>query len=225
MDLTSLLNNVKGKFTSDLKQVDWPRTALLIVAIVAVFFAVTARLMPEIKTITTTQFKRVPEIQKVKEVQRVYVKCPEAGIVTLDKHQVANKLDIPWLEGSPGTSATVTQTDIIDAGYVRDDPADLQVTATADLPESRAGQQVVSVFNTESGVTTLIAKEKPLPWFQIENHGHIGGWYGLNEELKQTVDADFTWKFLQIKAIHLGIRGDVGSDGTGKLQAGTIYEW
>jgi hypothetical protein len=243
--LTSLINKgrdalqcVSTRFTGDLQQIDWPRTGLLCLFILAAFFALMQCAMPQIREITTTEFRRVREIRTVESVKRVLVPCPEKGIVALDKAAVAKKLNLTWLQGGDIAQANTTPQPNLPqpppklgggaAGGgdpVPGNPADLQVTATADLPESKAGYQVVTVFNTETGVTENIAKEKLLPWFAFENHGSASAWYGYNQQLLNVVDLDARWQFLRIKQVHLGLRGAVGSDGDKRIQAGTIWEW
>lgn len=242
----ALLAKLKDRFTTDWRQIDWPRTGLLILLILAVFAALWQFFMPEVRTITTTQFKRVPEIQKAADIPRVRVTCPEQGFVALDKKEVAEKLDMPWLQGgdiasakndkdnssgeviTPSAEDTLKLTsdgEIIAQSPVPGRPAALQPTSTADLPESDNGYYVVSVVNTDTGITMPVVKEKDSPWFQLENHGSLGLFYGFNLKLQQTAQGDLTWKFLRIKDAHLGLKGDGGTDGTGHALAGILYEW
>lgn len=229
-----LLTRLRSKFTTDLQRVDWGRTVLLILLILAVFSALWQYFMPEVKEITTTAFKRVPQIQKVAEVKRIYV--PVTQVVTLDKHEVAQKLDMPWLEsgnieaakaqeaGDGGlTLASGQEAAPASAPPVEGKPADLQVTGTADLPKTENGQQVVSILNTETGITTLISKEKPAPWFEFDNALVAGIRYGVNHRLEQTGTVYGSWEFLRVKDLHLLSYGEINTNAEGKVQLDLQY--
>jgi hypothetical protein len=156
-------------------------------------------------------------------------------VAALDKAAVAKKLDLPWLQGAAeedadqgGASAAPTLNgdgEIIAPSPVPGKPADLQVVATVELPKSEAGYQEVIIFNTATGETTPVAKEKPLPWLSLENRGSLGAWYGFDGKLDRVFQAEGIWRFLQIKRVHLGIKGDLTTDGTGHLLGGVMYEW
>jgi hypothetical protein len=204
---------LKERFTSDWRKTDWPRTILLIGLIFAIYAALWQYFMPQVRTITTKEFKRVAEIRTVRDVKRVYVTCPEQGLVALDKKEIAGELDMPWLS-DPAAPAPV-----------EGDATTLHPTATADLPESRNGYQVVTVVNTDTGVTIPVVQEKEAPWFRLENTGTVGLWYGLDIHLQQIAQGELTWKFLRIKDVHLGLKADGTTDGSGHALAGIIYEW
>ena len=208
------LPGIKDILVADWRQVDWPRTLLLIVCILAIAAALWQYFMPQIRTVTTTQFKAVPQIRETVKLQRVTVPGPPQ-LVTIDKQQVAERLDLPWLVES-GTG---------DRGPVTGNPKDLQIVATSDLPESRSGYQEVAVVNTATGETTLVAKEKELPWFRFVNKGQVSLWYGYDQRLLPTGDLEGRWQFLQIKKAGLALRGNLETGGDAQLQAGIIYEW
>lgn len=227
-----LLIRLRSRLTNDLQRVDWPRTVLLVLLVFAVFAALWQHFMPEVKEITTTAFKRVPQIQKVAEVKRIYV--PVKQVVTLDKHEVAQKLDMPWLEGgniaeakaeesASAAPALGQETRPAETAPVTGNPADLQITGTADLPKTENGLQVVSVLNTETGITTLISKEKPAPWFEFDNALIAGIRYGLNHRLEQTGTVYGSWEFLRVKNFHLLGYGEINTNAEGKIQADLQY--
>lgn len=222
-----MLTSLRNRFTADWRQIDWPRTGLLVLLILALFAAGWQYAMPEVRTITTTVFKRVPEIRTVHDVQRVRVACPEAGIVVLDKQEVAEKLHIDWLRGgdvaAPEGEVTPPSEEGIQPGATP--PPDLQVTATAEIPETDSGAEAVSLIDLNTGESTIVVREKPAPWFALENHGSLSGWYGYNQHLLLTGDIDGRWQFLRIKDMHLGLRTSGGTDGELRFQLGTIYQW
>jgi len=206
----------KDILAADWRRVDWPRTVLLIVCILAIAAALWQYFMPQIRTVTTTEFKAVPQIRETVKLQRVTVQGP-ARLVTIDKQQVAEKLELPWLLES-GDSLDPRPP-------VPGHASDLQVVATSDLPESRAGYQEVAVVNTATGETTLVAKEKELPWFRFVNKGQASLWYGYDQRLRNVGDLEGRWQFLQIKKAGLALRGNLETGGDAQLQAGIIYEW
>lgn len=241
-------------FTTDLKRVDWVRTGLLVLLIIAIYVAVMQHLMPEIRTISSTVFRKVPEIRTVETVKRVTVACPESGVVTLDKAEVAEKLNLSWLSSGDIAGAKVDAavwtkgTETIlgtsakapappDQAKAPDDfdesrlqaetppvsgnPADLQVTATAELPTSNNGFDVVNVFNTKTGVSDLVATEKTSPWFEFRNKYGLGVRYGVglgNGPPLHTGTFYGFWEFLRIKDIYATGYGEMTTDSVGKVQ-------
>jgi hypothetical protein len=259
--------NLRDFFTLDLRRVDWPRTGLLIALILAVFAAGWQYAMPQVRTITETRFSRTTQIKRVVDVQRVYIPCPERGIVALDKTEVAKRLGISWLIGgniaaakatpeeSPvaapvpaAGSATAAETKAADVVSTEPDlsdlsdgfdatlpeqaaaemppvpgrPADLQVTATATLPESHNGYDALALFNSITGVTDLVAQEKSAPWWQFRNKLVAGVRYGVgvgNGQPLYTGTVYGGWEFLRVKDVYLTGYGEINTGGEGKVQA------
>lgn len=227
--LTLLINRLKTRFTTDWHQVDWRQSALLILLILALFAALWQYAMPRERTITTTEFRRVPVIQETVKIKRVLVPCPEKGLVALDKQAVAERLDLYWLQGGDIVAANglqeVTSPSPEGTRPVAGSPADLQVTATAAIPESKNGVDVISVTNTATGETTLVAKEQPAPWFQLRNDAAIGVKYGVNQNLIYVGTAYGKWDFLRVRNFYLSANGDISTDGAARLQVGGEYRW
>jgi hypothetical protein len=204
------------------------------IAALAIAAAVYLYLHPKTVTVTRTEFKAVPEIKTVVDVRKVYV--PVKQVVTLDKREVAKTLDMPWLEGGDiGTAkaAEAAQGSASPAGEQAATPADpapvegnladLQVTATADLPKAENGHQVVSILDTETGITTLIAKEKPAPWLEFDNALVAGIRYGVNHRLEQSGTVYGSWEFLRVKDFHMLGYGEINTNAEGKVQADLQY--
>jgi len=215
-----MLDRLRSKFVDDWHEwrlYDWPRTILLVLLILAVFSALWQYFMPQVREINSTTFKRTREIHEVTKVQRVFVPCPQQGIQTLDKTEVAKKLELPWLQ-PPVAGAPVQPAPV--AG----DQKDLQVVATSDLPDSDNGYQVVDVFNTETGEVTPVVTEKESPWFDLENHGSLGAWYGYHN-LTPASQLDVQWSFLRIKDAHLAVRGQANTASGLFGGAGLLYSW
>jgi|GEM_PF-2103135 len=236
MDLISLKNRVKDSFTSDWRKIDWPRTGLLILLILAVFAALWQYAMPQVRTVTATQFVRVPQIKEAIKIERVRVACPEQGFVALDKKAVAEKLDMPWLQGGDIASAkndednssreVITPSAEGTQSPVPGRASDLQVTSTADLHDSDNGYYVVSVVNTDTGITTPVVKEKESPWFQFRNDLGAGIRYGVamgDGGPRYSGTLYGFWEFLRIKQLHLTGYSEVTTDGVAKIQ--TDLQW
>lgn len=217
-------------FTLDLKRVDWRRTILLIALILATAAALWQWFCPPVRIITQNQFHPVPVIKAVEKVKTVRVACPERGLVVLDKQTVADKLDIPWLQGgdiaSAKVSEEVTSPSAEGASPVPGNPRDLQITATAQLPESKSGYQVVAVVDTATGVTTQVVKEEPAPWFQLRNDAAMGVRYGICSGDSLYCGTTYgRWDFLRVKDVYLSANGDLSTDGAARLQFGAEYRW
>lgn len=234
------LPDIREMFTSDLAQVDWKRTALLIAFILAAFSALWQYAMPTVKTITETRFQRVPEIKRVESVKRSYMACPEQGIQVLDKAEVSKKLDISWLQGgdiaaSPASAQDKTPTSEVlplsPEGAQKTSPPSLggagggtglQITATGDLPESDNGYELVSVIDA-SGVSEIQKREKAAPWWQLRNDAAIGVKYGVGQNLNYTGTAYGRWDFLRIKDVYISTNADLSTDGSARIQFGVEY--
>lgn len=227
----------------------WLTWLLVVVAVAAVAAAIYLYLHPRTTTLTTTKFQMVPQIREVEKIKRVYVPCPQAGVVALDKAEVAEKLDLPWLkgeanqgtagtertegtEGKPGDEAAKLTaragTDDFDESQLQGEtppvpgrPADLQPTATASLPESPNGYDVINIFNTATGSSDIVAKEKDSPWFDFRNKYGLGLRYGVgvgNGQPLYTGTLYGFWEFLRVKNIYFTGYGEATSDGAAKAQ-------
>lgn len=226
------LTSLRSRFTTDWKMVDLRRTALLILLILAVFSALWQYLMPQIRTIETNIFKRVPEIRKVVDVQRVLVPCPERGLVVLDKAQVVKKLGLDdepgWLHQDGAELAPQTGRSDGEAGEPFDDrhlTSSLEILATGEIPETANGAEAISVIDMNTGVTTISVREKPAPWFQFRNDGAIGVRYGVDQRLRYVGNVYGRWDFLRVKDVYFSANTDLETGGDAKLQVGGEYRW
>lgn len=212
----------------------WIWAAIAIAAIAAAGYLY---LHPRLTTVTRveTQFKEVPVIQKVAEVRKVYV--PVKQVAVLDKAQAAEKLDLPWLSAKPATPPTAVtppsapqaeasagqpapvpdQVQPAEAAPVPGEPEDLQVTTTADIPECPNGAEAVTVLNTQTGLSSMIVKEKAAPWFQFENGLIAGLRYGLNTTGGQSLTPYVGLEFLRVKDVRLIGYGEVNNDLEGQF--------
>lgn len=228
--LTNLINNIRTRLILEKYKTDWPRTILLIFLILAVTSALWQWAMPRVKVITQNQFHPVPVIKETTKIQRVAVACPAAGIITLDKAEVAKKLDIDFLQGGNiASSVGTTHASPASDSPVPGNPADLQVTATADLPESDNGFDMISLFDETIGETILTAKEHPAPWFQFRSDGAVGIKYGLcvgaNHDSPYCGDIYGKWDFLRLKNLYISANGEIDTAAAAKLQLGAEYRW
>jgi hypothetical protein len=201
MDLKSLFSNF---FTLDIRQVDWRRTTILILIVLVVFLWLSARLMSEVRDLTTTEFRRVPQIREVTRIRTVTVPGPKK-IVILDKAEVVKKVD-----GVPAEIAAST---------------DKQIPATAAIPESRNGVDVISVIDTKTGESQIIAKERPAPLFQLRRDAALGVRYGFNYKGEQTGTVYGRYDFLRVKNVWLSVHGEVSVPGDARAQIGAEYRW
>ncbi|MBT0666359.1 hypothetical protein KI809_18785 [Geobacter pelophilus] len=220
-----LLTKLRNRLTTERQQIDWGRTALLVALILAVFAALWQWAMPEIRTITSIEFRAVPQIHRVESVKRVNVPCPESGIVVLDKAAVAKKMPLLGLSGG---DITAWQKQDREEG-ISPAPAgtqpNTQVTATADIPQSDNGVEIVSLIDLQTGESQIVAKEKAAPWFQFRNDAAAGIRYGLNQRLENSGSVYGRWDFLRVKDVYLSGNVDVTTGGDAHLQLGAEYRW
>lgn len=243
-NFTALITAALGDFfTLDPCRVDWKRTAILVLVVLLAFSVLWHRFMPEVREINSTTFKKVPQIQKVKDVQHVYIPCPERGIAVLDKKQLAGRLALPWIDGAStnnNAEAPTRTPGALTAGEVlplekEGTPHNSQtsqashdsheVLATAAIPESRNGTDVLVILDTTTGVATPVAREKAAPWFQFRNDGALGVRYGIDERLQPIGSVYGKWDFLRIRDLYFSANGTIETDGDAALQLGAEYRW
>ena len=217
--------HLRERFTSDLKKVDWPRTVCLVLLILAATSALWQYAMPQFRTITQTEFRRVPEIRKVRDIERVRVTCPESGIVVLDKAAVSEKLHLDFIQGGNIAAARKAETIKPPVEQQSAPGPDLQVTATADIPQSDNGVDVISIMDIETGESHLEAREKSAPWFQFRNDGAMGIRYGVNQALAPAGTLYGRWDFLRVKNIYFSANSDITTGSDFRIQLGAEYRW
>ncbi len=146
------------------------------------------------------EYVKVPEIKEVVKIKRVNIPGPKE-IVTIEKEKIVEKLKLPnW--------------------FAQD--ADEQAIATADLPETESGYNVVATLNTKSGEGNIIAKEKPRSLIGFPNGKEIGVRAGYNSKLTQEISVYGRWNFFRIGNVHLSAYGEGNSEGNavGQLELG-----
>lgn len=196
--MSLMLDNLMAKFTNQWRQVDWGRTLLLALLILACFAALWQYAMPQIQTISTTEFKRVTEIQKVDKIQRVLVPGP-VQVVTIEKTKVVEKLILP-----PEVAA---------------DP-NKQVITTGDLPASEAGFETATVLDVVTGESFEVSKEKVLPFFGLLNNLTLGAYYGISTAAAQMGQVDLRYRFARTGPLKWELMGEVNTRPEAKALAG-----
>jgi hypothetical protein len=88
------------------------------------------------------------------------------------------------------------------------------VLQAAALPISDHPQTCTTILNTETGVSQMLLRQEPLPWFTTEQKGYVGVGYGIipNQTLGYTISAHED--VVQMKMIHAGPSVSVFSNGT-----------
>lgn len=162
---------------------------LVVVAIVAVSSAAWNFYHPQIRTVTQTQYQTVEKERVVDKIRIVRVPGPKE-IVTIEKIKVVEKLGLP--------------------SGIANDPNQV-ITGNADLAASEGGTSVVSVLNTTTGETQLIAKEKPLSLFGFPSDVEAGIRYGLSTDTVQQGQVYGRWQFLRVGNIYLGAYADMST--------------
>lgn len=142
----------------------------------------------------SSHYTRPPPITTASEIPKDTLKVTQVKV--LRKSEATKKLGLP-----PEISKDPTK----------------EITATADIPATRNGAEVVAVFDTSTGDTTLLAKSKPVPLIAFETEKRLGIGYGLTSRMTQeaAVYADYT--FLRAGNIYAGIRGVIDSSPEAKI--------
>lgn len=123
------------------------------------------------------------------------VKAGPRKVVTLDKPQVSNKMNLP--------------------SVIKDDPQ-VDILATADVRTKDSRVAAVAYMNMSTGRTTIIAKEIPKPFLRFENTRELGVRYGYDHKLSQIGDVHGRWQFLGVGPAKLGLYGEINTKGEGK---------
>lgn len=183
---------------------------LLILFLVASTSAVVAWYKYQTKPVTsTTTWVPVPVIKTVEKIKKVNIPGPER-IVVVEKQVIVEKLKLP----EPLAS----------------DP-NKQFTATAAIPPYEGTTNVVSMIDTKTGVSEILAKQVPLPFFAFEDKKEIGVRVGLNSHSE--IEANFygRWSFLRVGSVHFAAYGESGGYGgndsqyNSKLQLEVSYRF
>lgn len=150
-----------------------------------------------------TQYVTVPQEKIVEKIRTVAVPGPKQ-IITLEKPVVVEKLKLA-------------------EEIAKDDTK--QVIANADIPASKAGISACAVMDTVTGVTTIIAKEKTLPFFAFENMKELGARYGLTTTGMQEGQVYGRWTFCRAGALYLGGYTELNSRAEAKGMLDLSYRW
>lgn len=173
---------------------------LIVVLLIALFAALKAWYSEKHKPVMSkTEYTTVTDTKiKIKRVE-----VPIEKIVTLEKKVIVEKLKLPnWFAEN----------------------ADEQAIATADLPETKGGYNVVATVNTKTGVGNIIAKEKQRSLFGLPNEKEIGARAGYSLKGQQ-VSIYGRWNFFRVGNMHLSAYGEGNSGGNATAQLELGYRF
>ncbi len=180
-------------------------TIVTILAVLAVTSAVVAWYRGEHPPVASkTEYIKVPQIKTVTKIKRITV--PVEKVVTIEKQVVVEKLKLP---------PEIAQDD------------NKQVISTGEVVPYEGKTNVVAVLDTKTGESQIIAKQAPLPFFDFVNKREIGLRYGYGSASKVSMETDIygRWDFLRIGNVHLGVYGEVNTNGEGRAMISAGYRW
>ena len=100
-----------------------------------------------------------------------------------------------------------------------------EITATAEIQTYHGKTNVISVLDTKTGTSEIIAKQVPLSLFGFENKKEIGVRVGYSTDEWETRSTVFgRWSFARIGNVHLGIYGEANSRGEANGEANSRGE-
>ena len=188
-------------FLEELKQTK--TILMLVVIIIAAIAAGWAWYQGEHPTVVSkTQFVNVPQIKTVTKIKTVMV--PVTQVETISKPEVVAKLKLD--------------------DSIAKNP-DKQVTTTGVIAPYEGKTDVISIIDTKTGHSEIIAKQEPMSLFAFENKREIGVRYGTS--IKNGVEADVygRWDFVRVGNLHLGAYGEATSYGEAKAMISVGYRW
>ena len=176
---------------------------LIVVTLVAVIAAGVAWYREQHPTLVSkAQFVNVDKIKAVAKIKTAMV--PVKEVSTIDKTAVVEKLKL---------SDDVAKDE------------NKQITTTGEIHSYEGNTNVVTVLDTKTGESNIIAKQQPLSFFDFENKKEIGVRYGTT--IKTGIEADVygRWDFLRVGNVHLGLYAEANSLGEGKAMISAGYRW
>jgi hypothetical protein len=102
---------------------------------------------------------------------------------------------------------------------------DKQGTTTGVIAPYDGKTNVISVINTKTGKSEVLAKQEPLSFFDFENKKEVGVRYGTTIKNGMEADVYGRWDFVRVGNVHLGVYGEVNSTGDGKAMLSAGYRW
>jgi hypothetical protein len=175
--------------------------AFCVILTIALFAMVQAWYKERFKPIKPPLINYV-EVEKIKYINKIKkVEVPIDKIVTIEKGTLVKKVN-----GLP-------------TWFVEN--ADEQAVATANLPETKSGYEVIGTVNTSTGVGNIIAKEKPRSLLGLPNEKELGVRVGYNQKLEQNVSIYGRWNFFRVGNFHLSAYGEGSqNNATAQLELG-----
>lgn len=145
----------------------------------------------------------VEQIKEVEKIKRVEVPGPEK-IVTIEKKVIQEKIKLPdWF---------LDETE--------------QAIATGVIAPYEGKTNVVATLNTETGVGNIIAKQMPQPFMSFENKKELGVRAGYTTDgAKAHTSIYGRWNFMRVGNVHMGMYGEVNSEGAGIAQIDINYRF
>ena len=95
---------------------------------------------------------------------------------------------------------------------VKSDPK-THITASANIPVSVYPRTATSVYNEETGSTSIFLRTDRLPWLATASRGSVVLHWGAQEDGTTTTRLSASYSALQVKRINLGLSGDISTSG------------
>lgn len=96
--------------------------------------------------------------------------------------------------------------------------------ATRVKPDQRP-QTIVTVVDSETGDVETIIRKEPLPWIARQQTGEMRIDSGIKNGARRVGRISLTQDVLQIKALHLGMRASLDTDGQYFVGVGVSWKW
>jgi len=183
-----------------LNGVSWATRIIFLIAVIAGASALWGWFHP--KVVTNTEYVNAPVEKIVTKIKRVEV--PITKVITYEKPIIVEKLKLPdWLK-----------TD-----------ADKQVIANAEIQPYEGKTSAVAILDTKSGEAQIIAKQKPLPFFEFKNEKEIGVRYGYASTGLPEADIYGRWTFARVGSLHSALYVEGNTKPEGKAMVEVSYRW
>lgn len=147
-------------------------------------------------------FTPVPQIKEVVKIKRVAV--PVEKVIVVEKEKAVKALQLP-------------------DEVAKDEKK--QVIATAEVEPYEGKTDVVAVLDTGSGEATVLARRKPLPFFDVINKKEIGIRYGISSAQGQEAQVFARWTLVRVGAVYGAVYGEISQKPDAQVMAELSYRW
>ena len=192
-------------FSSEIKPL---HIGMGVIAVIALIAGLVAWYKPSLPALPSNTYVEAPAQPKAGAVPKVDVEVKKVKVIP-------KGTAVKVIKDLPEEVVTDTNT---------------EVTNTATTGPSKAGVDIVTVINKETGETKILVKEKSRSLIEFLNEKRIGVAYGITTENGQQFAKVFgEWTVLRVGSVHVGVQADIRAKQSGATEGAATavldYRW